>query len=181
MRIVLTNAGKKEIISDEEEKNNNNKIINHSEEKVKYSPKIIITSDSKKQVTKKGLSVKQKKDIIPPYINTEANIRSINNEKQLKKSLTNKANYFFEFNRENQNNLKFINIKTSKKLVSKELNDMYSIKSKQEQMFDIQEINNNNLSNDFTLPLIQNSLPLRDILLDKNAKNILMIKKEMIY
>ena len=172
MRIVLTNAGKKEIILDESEKNNSNRIINHSEEKVKYSPKIYIPSDRKKHNTKKGLSLNNKKDIIPPYINTEANIKPINNDKQLKKSLTNKVNDSFEFNQDNRNNLKFINIKTSKKLVSKELNDMYSIKSKQEQMFDIQDINNNNLSNDFSLPLIQKSLPLRDILLDRNAKNI---------
>ncbi len=176
MRIVLTNAGKKEIIIEEAEKNNNNKIINHSVEKVKYSPKVIIPQENQKKSSEKSSSVIPKKNYVPSYINTEENINLAKPDKQLKKSLTLKSNKFLDYNNDNINNLKFINIKSSKKAISKELNDIYSIKESPEKIYDIKNKNNkieyNHLNNDFSLPIIKNSLPLKDILSERNTKNI---------
>ena len=176
MRIVLTNAGKKEIIIEEAEKNNNNKIINHSVEKVKYSPKVIIPQENQKKSSEKSYSVIPKKNNVPSYINTEENIHLAKPDKQLKKSLTLKSNKFLDYNNDNINNLKFINIKSSKKAISKELNDIYSIKESPEKIYDIKNKNNkieyNHLNNDFSLPIIKNSLPLKDILSERNTKNI---------
>ena len=176
MRIVLTNAGKKEIIIEEAEKNNNNKIINHSVEKVKYSPKVIIPQEKQKKSSEKSSSVIPKKNHVPSYINTEENIHLAKPDKQLKKSLTLKSNKFLDYNNDNINNIKFINIKSSKKAISKELNDIYSIKESPEKIYDIKNKNNkieyNHLNNDFSLPIIKNSLPLKDILSERNTKNI---------
>ena len=48
MRIVLTNAGKKEIIIDETDKLPVKNL--HSEEKVKYNPKLLIPSTKRESV-----------------------------------------------------------------------------------------------------------------------------------
>ena len=174
MRIVLTNAGKKEIIIDEIEKLPHKNYV--SEEKVKYSPKITIPTKKRdsKQYQNKRFKEMSEKNLLEKRLLTEAPI--MNQNKQLKKSLTIKGPKNFDYIENNKNKIKIINLKSSKRAFPKELNNIYSIKEKDENKFDIESINNqfenNKINNRFSLPLIQNSLALKDILLEKNSKNI---------
>ena len=168
MRIILTNAGKKEIIIDEEEKLSQNKF--HSEEKIKYSPQIIIPS-------KKRESLKYIKNNI---INSEKRLLTeaplLSQSKSLRKSLTINNPNLLEFKNDKKNSSKNINIRQSKRLASKKLDNMFSIEEKNENKYNYDRKKNKfqikQLKDGFYLPLIKNTLPLKDILIDKNAKNI---------
>ena len=168
MRIILTNAGKKEIIIDEEEKLSQNKF--HSEEKIKYSPQIIIPS-------KKRESLKYIKNNI---INSEKRLLTeaplLSQSKSLRKSLTINNPNLLEFKSDKKNSYKNINIRQSKRLASKKLDNMFSIEEKNENKYNYDRKKNKfqikQLKDGFYLPLIKNTLPLKDILIDKNAKNI---------
>ena len=168
MRIILTNAGKKEIIIDEEEKLSQNKF--HSEEKIKYSPQIIIPS-------KKRESLKYIKNNI---INSEKRLLTeaplLSQSKSLRKSLTINNPNLLEFKNDKKNSSKNINIRQSKRLASKKLDNMFSIEEKNENQYNYDRKKNKfqikQLKDGFYLPLIKNTLPLKDILIDKNAKNI---------
>ena len=173
MRIVLTNAGKKEIIIDETDKLPFKNL--HSEEKVKYNPKLLIPSTKRESVKHQlnKFSDFKIKNNSAKRIFTENNLS--NENRVLKKSSTLKTKKAVEFNENTINNYKFIKIKSHHKSVSKELNNIYSIKEngetndeeKNKNQFDIKYYNN-----EFSLPLIKKSVPLKDILLDKNSKNI---------
>ena len=173
MRIVLTNAGKKEIIIDETDKLPFKNL--HSEEKVKYNPKLLIPSTKRESVKHQlnKFSDFKIKNNSAKRIFTENNLS--NENRVLKKSSTLKTKKAVEFNENTINNYKFIKIKSHHKGVSKELNNIYSIKEtgetndeeKNKNQFDIKYYNN-----EFSLPLIKKSVPLKDILLDKNSKNI---------
>ena len=173
MRIVLTNAGKKEIIIDETDKLPVKNL--HSEEKVKYNPKLLIPSTKRESVKHQlnKFSDFKIKNNSAKRIFTENNLS--NENRVLKKSSTLKTKKAVEFNENTINNYKFIKIKSHHKGVSKELNNIYSIKEtgetndeeKNKNQFDIKYYNN-----EFSLPLIKKSVPLKDILLDKNSKNI---------
>ena len=174
MRIVLTNAGKKEIILDEAEKKSIKYF--HSEEKVKYSPKITVPTQKRESIKNqiKRFSIINDTSKSGKRLFTEAPL--INAKKSLRKSLTNKIPQTLEITGEKKNSLKFINVSSSKILLPKQLNDIYSIKE------NVGDINNKGrkknkfqikqLRDGFSLPVIKNSVPLKDILLDKNAKNI---------
>ena len=174
MRIVLTNAGKKEIIIDEIEKIPNKNYV--SEEKVKYSPKISIPSKKRDSVQYqiKRFRDMSEKNISEKRLLTENPV--LNQNKKLKKSLTIKGPKTLEFIENKKNDFKIIKLKSSRRAFPKELNYIYSIKEKDENIFDIEKINNqyenNKYNNRFSLPLIQKSVPLKDILLEKNSKNI---------
>lgn len=174
MRIVLTNAGKKEIILDEAEKKSIKYF--HSEEKVKYSPKITVPTQKRESIKNqiKRFSIINDTSQNGKRLFTEAPL--INAKKSLRKSLTNKIPQTLEITGEKKNSLKFINVSSSKILLPKQLNDIYSIKEnvgdinnkgKKKNKFQIKQ-----LRDGFSLPVIKNSVPLKDILLDKNAKNI---------
>ena len=173
MRIVLTNAGKKEIIIDETDKLPFKNL--HSEEKVKYNPKLLIPSTKRESVKHQlnKFSDFKIKNNSAKRIFTENNLS--NENRVLKKSSTLKTKKAVEFNENTINNYKFIKIKSHHKGVSKELNNIYSIKEtgetndeeKNKNQFDIKYYNN-----EFSLPLIKKTVPLKEILLDKNSKNI---------
>ena len=173
MRIVLTNAGKKEIIIDETDKLPFKNL--HSEEKVKYNPKLLIPSTKRESVKHQlnKFSDFKIKNNSAKRIFTENNLS--NENRVLKKSSTLKTKKAVEFNENTINNYKFIKIKSHHKSVSKELNNIYSIKEngetndeeKNKNQFDIKYYNN-----EFSLPLIKKTVPLKEILLDKNSKNI---------
>ena len=173
MRIVLTNAGKKEIIIDETDKLPFKNL--HSEEKVKYNPKLLIPSTKRESVKHQlnKFSDFKIKNNSAKRIFTENNLS--NENLVLKKSSTLKTKKAVEFNENTINNYKFIKIKSHHKGVSKELNNIYSIKEtgetndeeKNKNQFDIKYYNN-----EFSLPLIKKTVPLKEILLDKNSKNI---------
>ena len=173
MRIVLTNAGKKEIIIDETDKLPFRNL--HSEEKVKYNPKLLIPSTKRESVKHQlnKFSDFKIKNNSAKRIFTENNLS--NENRVLKKSSTLKTKKAVEFNENTINNYKFIKIKSHHKGVSKELNNIYSIKEtgetndeeKNKNQFDIKYYNN-----EFSLPLIKKTVPLKEILLDKNSKNI---------
>jgi len=175
MRIVLTNAGKKEIIIDEKETLPNKNYT--SEEKYKHLPKFIIPSkdiEINKLQTKRS-SLLNLNNITEKRILTEGSI--INQNKHLRKSESNKVPKLSEFNAYNMNNIKLINLKSMKKSIPKELNYIYSSsKEKEEKTFDLDNINNKikikHLDGGLSLPTIKKSLALKDILLDKNCKNI---------
>ena len=175
MRIVLTNVGKKEIILDEIENLPNKNYT--SEDKYKNLPKFIIPSkdieDNKFQ--KKRTNLLNLNYISEKRVLTEGPI--INQNKNLKKSISNKVPKLSEFNEDKMNNIKLINLKSLKKAIPKELNNIYSSeKEKKENSLDIANINNKfekkYLDGDFSLPTIKKSFALKDILLDKNCKNI---------
>ena len=168
MRIVLTNAGKKEIIIDEEEKLSQNKF--HSEEKIKYSPQIIIPSTKRESLKYiKNNIINSEKRLL-----TEAPLLS--QSKSLRKSLTINNPNLLEFKSDKKNSYKNINIRQSKRLASKKLDNMFSIEEKNENQYNYDRKKNKfqikQLKDGFYLPLIKNTLPLKDILIDKNAKNI---------
>ena len=166
MRIILTNAGKKEIIIDEEEKLSQNKF--HSEEKIKYSPQIIIPSRESLKYIKNNIINSEKRLL------TEAPLLS--QSKSLRKSLTINNPNLLEFKSDKKNSYKNINIRQSKRLASKKLDNMFSIEEKNENKYNYDRKKNKfqikQLKDGFYLPLIKNTLPLKDILIDKNAKNI---------
>ena len=175
MRIVLTNAGKKEIIIDEKETLPNKNYT--SEEKYKNLPKFIIPSKDIEinKPQKKRSSLLNLNNITEKRILTEGSI--INQNKHLRKSESNKVPRLSEFNAYNMNNIKLINLKSVKKSIPKELNYIYSSsKEKEEKTFDLDNINNKikikHLDGGLSLPTIKKSLALKDILLDKNCKNI---------
>ena len=174
MRIVLTNAGKKEIIIDEIEKLPHKNYS--SVEKVKYSPKITIPIKKRdsNQFQNKRFKELSEKNILEKRLLTETPI--MNQNKQLRKSLTIKGPKNLDLIENNKNNFKIIYLKSSKRSFPKELNNIYTIKEKDENKFNNEKINNqfeNNKSNNrFSFPLIQNSIALKDILLEKNSKNI---------
>ena len=175
MRIVLTNAGKKEIIYDESEKVPPKNFI--SEEKVKYSPKFTMPAIKRESIKyhMKRFSDMNEKNMSEKRIFTEA--PSPISNKVLRKSMTLKGPEILIFNSENKNDFKMIDLKTSKKVVPKLLNNIYSIKEKDEEsIFDIEKINNKieikKLDDGFSLPIINKSCALKDILLDKNSKNV---------
>ena len=168
MRIILTNAGKKEIIIDEEEKLSQNKF--HSEEKIKYSPQIIIPSTKRESLKYiKNNIINSEKRLL-----TEAPLLS--QSKSLRKSLTINNPNLLEFKSDKKNSYKNINIRQSKRLASKKLDNMFSIEEKNENQYNYDRKKNKfqikQLKDGFYLPLIKNTLPLKDILIDKNAKNI---------
>ena len=168
MRIILTNAGKKEIIIDEEEKLSQNKF--HSEEKIKYSPQIIIPSTKRESLKYiKNNIINSEKRLL-----TEAPLLS--QSKSLRKSLTINNPNLLEFKSDKKNSYKNINIRQSKRLASKKLDNMFSIEEKNENKYNYDRKKNKfqikQLKDGFYLPLIKNTLPLKDILIDKNAKNI---------
>ena len=168
MRIILTNAGKKEIIIDEEEKLSQNKF--HSEEKIKYSPQIIIPSTKRESLKYiKNNIINSEKRLL-----TEAPLLS--QSKSLRKSLTINNPNLLEFKNDKKNSSKNINIRQSKRLASKKLDNMFSIEEKNENKYNYDRKKNKfqikQLKDGFYLPLIKNTLPLKDILIDKNAKNI---------
>jgi hypothetical protein len=186
MRIVLTKAGKKEIIMDEienvPEKNYS------SEEKVKYSPKLTISSKKRESVqyNLKRFSDINEKNSSAKRLLTDASLA--NKTKQLRKSLTTKGPKNFDLNEDRKNSMKYVDIKSSRRLVTKELDNIYSINEKVEEnenIFDIKKVKNKvkikYLNNGFALPLIKNSVPLSNILQDKNSKNInkRILKKEI--
>ena len=179
MRIVLTKAGKKEIILDEIEKVPDKNYT--SEEKVKYSPKLTIGSKIRQrqsiQYNLNRFSDINEKNNSTKRMLTDAPL--VNQTKQLRKSLTIKSPNNFNFNEERKNSMKYIDIKSSKRLVTKELDNIYSMKEKgedKENVFEIKKVKNKvkikYLNDGFSLPLIKNSVPLSNILLDKNSKNI---------
>ena len=179
MRIVLTKAGKKEIILDEIEKVPDKNYI--SEEKVKYSPKLTVGSKIRQrqsiQYNLNRFSDINEKNNSTKRMLTDAPL--VNQTKQLRKSLTIKSPNNFNFNEERKNSMKYIDIKSSKRLVTKELDNIYSMKEKgedKENVFEIKKVKNKvkikYLNDGFSLPLIKNSVPLSNILLDKNSKNI---------
>jgi len=175
MRIVLTNAGKKEIIIDEIENLPNKNYT--SEEKYKNLPKFIIPSKNIEinKFQKKHSSLLNLNNISEKRILTEGPI--INQNKHLRKSVSNKVPKLSEFNTDNMNNIKLINLKSMKKAFPKELNYIYSSSNeKEENAYDIDNINNKieikHLDAGFTLPTIKKSFALKEILLDKNCKNI---------
>ena len=168
MRIILTNAGKKEIIIHEEEKLSQNKF--HSEEKIKYSPQIIIPSTKRESLKYiKNNIINSEKRLL-----TEAPLLS--QSKALRKSLTINNPNLLEFKNDKKNSSKNINIRQSKRLASKKLDNMFSIEEKNENKYNYDRKKNKfqikQLKDGFYLPLIKNTLPLKDILIDKNAKNI---------
>ena len=175
MRIVLTNSGKKEIIIDEKETLPNKNYT--SEEKYKHLPKFIIPSKDIEinKLQKKRSSLLNLNNITEKRILTEGPI--INHNKHLRKSESNKVPKLSEFNAYNMNNIKLINLKSMRKSIPKELNYIYSSsKEKEEKTFDLDNINNKikikHLDGGLSLPTIKKSLALKDILLDKNCKNI---------
>ena len=179
MRIVLTKAGKKEIILDEIEKVPDKNYT--SEEKVKYSPKLTVGSKIRQrqsiQYNLNRFSDINEKNNSTKRMLTDAPL--VNQTKQLRKSLTIKSPNNFNFNEERKNSMKYIDIKSSKRLVTKELDNIYSMKEKgedKENIFEIKKVKNKvkikYLNDGFSLPLIKNSVPLSNILLDKNSKNI---------
>ena len=179
MRIVLTKAGKKEIILDEIEKVPDKNYT--SEEKVKYSPKLTVGSKIRQrqsiQYNLNRFSDINEKNNSTKRMLTDAPL--VNQTKQLRKSLTIKSTKNFDFNEERKNSMKYIDIKSSKRLVTKELDNIYSMKEKgedKENVFEIKKVKNKvkikYLNDGFSLPLIKNSVPLSNILLDKNSKNI---------
>ena len=177
MRIVLTKAGKKEIILDEIEKIPDKNYT--SEEKVKYSPKLTEASRHRQsiQYNLKRFSDINEKNTSAKRMLTDASL--VKQTKQLKKSLTIRTPKNFDFNEERKNSMKYIDIKSSKRLVTKKLDNIYSMKEKgddKENVFDIKKVKNKvkikYLNDGFSLPLIKNSVPLSNILLDKNSKNI---------
>ena len=179
MRIVLTKAGKKEIILDEIEKVPDKNYT--SEEKVKYSPKLTVGSKIRQrqsiQYNLNRFSDINEKNNSTKRMLTDAPL--VNQTKQLRKSLTIKSPNNFNFNEERKNSMKYIDIKSSKRLVTKELDNIYSMKEKgedKENVFEIKKVKNKvkikYLNDGFSLPLIKNSVPLSNILLDKNSKNI---------
>ena len=179
MRIVLTKAGKKEIILDEIEKVPDKNYT--SEEKVKYSPKLTVGSKIRQrqsiQYNLNRFSDINEKNNSTKRMLTDAPL--VNQTKQLRKSLTIKSPKNFDFNEERKNSMKYIDIKSSKRLVTKELDNIYSMKEKgedKENVFEIKKVKNKvkikYLNDGFSLPLIKNSVPLSNILLDKNSKNI---------
>ena len=179
MRIVLTKAGKKEIILDEMEKVPDKNYI--SEEKVKYSPKLTVGSKIRQrqsiQYNLNRFNDINEKNNSAKRMLTDAPL--VNQTKQLRKSLTIKSTKNFDFNEERKNSMKYIDIKSSKRLVTKELDNIYSMKEKgedKENVFEIKKVKNKvkikYLNDGFSLPLIKNSVPLSNILLDKNSKNI---------
>ena len=175
MRIVLTNAGKKEIIIDEIENPPYKNYV--SEEKNKYLPKFPITS---KHIEKNKFQTKQSSllninNLSEKRMLTEGSV--IDQSKLLRKSTSIKVPKLFEFNGDKINNLKIINLKSLKKVIPKELNNLYSSsRDKNENVFDIEKINNKieikHLDNGFSLPTIKRSFALKDILADKNCKNL---------
>ena len=175
MRIILTNAGKKEIIIDEIENLPNKNYT--SEKKNKYLPKFIIPSkniEGKKLQTKRS-SLLNLNNISEKRVLTEGPI--INQDKHLRKSESIKVPKLSEFNAYNTNNIKLINLKSMRKSIPKELNYIYSSsKEKEENAFDIGNINNKieikHLNGGISLPTIKKSFALKEILLDKNCKNI---------
>lgn len=179
MRIVLTKAGKKEIILDEIEKVPDKNYT--SEEKVKYSPKLTVGSKIRQrqsiQYNLNRFSDINEKNNSTKRMLTDAPL--VNQTKQLRKSLTIKSPKNFDFNEDRKNSMKYIDIKSSKRLVTKELDNIYSMKEKgedKENVFEIKKVKNKvkikYLNDGFSLPLIKNSVPLSNILLDKNSKNI---------
>ena len=81
-----------------------------------------------------------------------------------------------EFNENSNDNIKFINIKSHRKNISKELNNIYSIKENDETNFEDEkykdQIGLKYFNNNISLPIIKKSVILKDILMDKNSKNI---------
>ena len=175
MRIVLTNAGKKEIILDEIENPPYKNYV--SEEKNKYLPKFQITSkhnENNKFQTKQS-SLLNINNLSEKRMLTEGSL--IDQSKLLRKSTSIKVPKLFEFNGDKINNLKIINLKSLKKVIPKELNNLYSSsRDKNENVFDIEKINSKieikHLDNGFSLPTIKRSFALKDILADKNSKNL---------
>ena len=174
MRIVLTNAGKKEIIIDETDKLPYKNL--HSEEKIKYNPQFTIPSKKRRslkyQINK--FSDINEKNKSAKRLLTEGPLSYQN--KILKKSSTLKVQKTLEFNENSNDNIKFINIKLHRKNISKELNNIYSIKENDETNFDDEkykdQIGIKYFNNNISLPIIKKSVLLKDILMDKNSKNI---------
>ena len=172
MRIVLTNAGKKEIIIDEIEKLPSKNYL--SQEKYKNISKFTLNPKNNGAIKfqSKQQSLLNLNYISEKRILTEGPI--ITQNKHLRKSESNKVPKILDFNENKMNNIKIINLKSFKKAIPKELNDIYSAKDKEAKEFDIE--NNKNeikyMDNRLSLPTIQKSLALKDILLDKNSKNI---------
>lgn len=174
MRIVLTNAGKKEIIIDETDKLPYKNL--HSEEKIKYNPKFTIPSKKRRslkyQINK--FSDINEKNKSAKRLLTEGPLSYQN--KILKKSSTLKVQKTLEFNENSNDNIKFINIKSHRKNISKELNNIYSIKENDETNFEDEkykdQIGIKYFNNNISLPIIKKSVLLKDILMDKNSKNI---------
>ena len=175
MRIVLTNAGKKEIIIDEIENPPYKNYV--SEEKNKYLPKFQISSKHS------GNNKFQMKQSSLLNINNSSEKRMLTESsllvqsKLLRKSTSIKVPKLLGFNGDKINNLKIINLKSLKKVIPKELNNLYSSsRDKDENVFDIEKINNKieikHLDNGFSLPTIKRSFALKDILADKNSKNL---------
>ena len=175
MRIVLTNAGKKEIIIDEIENPPYKNYV--SEEKNKYLPKFQISSKHSgnnkfqmKQSSLLNINISSEKRML-----TESSL--IDQSKLLRKSTSIKVPKLLGFDGDKINNLKIINLKSLKKVIPKELNNLYSSsRDKNENVFDIEKINNKieikHLDNGFSLPTIKRSFALKDILADKNSKNL---------
>lgn len=172
MRIVLTNAGKKEIIIDEIEKLPSKNYL--SQEKHKNISKFTLNPKNNGAIKfqSKQQSLLNLNYISEKRILTEGPI--ITQNKHLRKSESNKVPKILDFNENKMNNIKIINLKSFKKAIPKELNDIYSAKDKEAKEFYIE--NNKNeikyMDNRLSLPTIQKSLALKDILLDKNSKNI---------
>ena len=174
MRIVLTNAGKKEIIIDETDKLPYKNL--HSEEKIKYNPKFTMPSKKRRslkyQINK--FSDINEKNKSAKRLLTEGPLSYQN--KILKKSSTLKVQKTLEFNENSNDNIKFINIKSHRKNISKELNNIYSIKENDETNFEDEkykdQIGIKYFNNNISLPIIKKSVILKDILMDKNSKNI---------
>ena len=176
MRIVLTNAGKKEIIIDETDKLPYKNL--HSEEKIKYNPQFTIPSKKRRslkyQINK--FSDINEKNKSAKRLLTEGPLSYQN--KILKKSSTLKVQKTLEFNENSNDNIKFINIKSHRKNISKELNNIYSIKENDETNTNFEDekykdqIGIKYFNNNISLPIIKKSVFLKDILMDKNSKNI---------
>ena len=148
-----------------------------SVDKLKYPPKFTELSNKREGVKsqKNRFSLINFKTSSEKRLLTEAPL--INPMKQLKKSLTIKDPKAIEFSENKNDNFKLINVRSSKKLPSKELDNIYSImeneddnilgKGKRKNKYQIRQLNNG-----FSLPIIKKSLPLKDILSEKNIMNI---------
>lgn len=184
MRIVLTNAGQQEIKNDIYENTNENTNTNINK-KYKSEPKNYIKKDIYPYKKKINHNYTINHNI--SHILTEQNYLNdiIRNKNDFKKN----NNSFIKIDNKiqlnntldnNINNFKLIKV-ANKIMIPKEIKEKYikqneEIKNEKENIKininkNKQQIENNSINN-ISLPLINNSFPLKDLLQKKNIKNI---------
>ena len=181
MRIVLTNIGQQEINKDIKDNNEVNNNQNYKSEQKNYRKKYLFSLKTDKITNIKRFNQNKIINHNISHILTEDNYLYKNNF--TKENSSSKINHTLQTNYYNNNNkYKIINI-SSKYSIPKEIKMLYSLDDKKNDEYNKNEKEDKTIKNiikdvksksisDISLPLINNSLQLKDILQTKNSKNV---------